>query len=150
MRLSTPPSGASWNHIGASDGFEIAFFADLSAGHRLTGHTTAQASSDLWSVGYDVTVDLSWRTTAVHAFNLTATGRSELTLTRDDAGNWTANGEPRPELDGCIDVDFESSAVTNTLPLHRLDLVTEQVSMYPPRSFAPTTFVWSVSSSATR
>jgi hypothetical protein len=29
----------------------------------------------------------------------------------------------RPDLAGCQDVDFESSAVTNTLPIHRLPFV---------------------------
>jgi hypothetical protein len=124
MRLTAPPIGASWNHVGARAGFEIAFFAAVGAGHRLTGHTTAHESSALWSVGYDVMVDHSWRTVGVHASALTATGREELTLTRDSAGRWTANGERRPELDGCVDVDFESSAVTNTLPLHRLPFTT--------------------------
>lgn len=134
MRLTTPPSGASWNHEGSRAGFEIAFFDEVSAGHCLTGHTTAHESSVLWSVGYDVTVDHSWRTVAVHASNLTATGREELTLTRDSAGRWAANGVPRPELDGCVDVDFESSAVTNTLPLHRLDFV-EGVGVDVPAAF---------------
>jgi hypothetical protein len=29
---------------------------------------------------------------------------------------------PRPELGGCLDLDFEASVVTNTLPVHRLGL----------------------------
>jgi hypothetical protein len=123
MRLTTPPSGASWTHAGARAGFEVAFFEDLSAGHRVTGQTTARESSALWSVGYDVTVDRSWRTVAVQASSLTAAGEYELTLTLDSAGRWTVNGEVRPELDGCFDVDFETSAVTNTLPLHRVEFV---------------------------
>ena len=129
-----PPLGASWNHAGARAGFEVAFFNQVSTGHRLTGHTTAHESSALWSVGYDVTVDHSWTTVAVRASNLTATGRRELTLMRDAAGRWVADGEPRPELDGCFDVDFESSAVTNTLPLHRLDFV-EGVCVDVPAAF---------------
>jgi uncharacterized protein len=32
------------------------------------------------------------------------------------------DGASAPHLDGCLDVDLESSAVTNTLPVHRLDL----------------------------
>lgn len=134
MRLTTPPGGASWNHAGARDGFEIAFFQALSTGHRVSGHTTAHESSALWSVGYDVSVDRSWTTVAVQASSLTNTGRSEVTLARDDAGRWTVNGEPRPELDGCVDVDFESSAVTNTLPVHRLDFF-EGVGVDVPAAF---------------
>jgi hypothetical protein len=121
MRLTKTPAAASWNHQGARVGFEVAFFIDLSTGHRVTGHTTANESATLWSVGYDVAVDRAWRTVAVHASNVTAAGRSELTLTRDVGDRWSVNGEVRPELDGCVDVDFESSAVTNTLPIHRVD-----------------------------
>ena len=35
---------------------------------------------------------------------------------------WTVDGRAVPDLDGCLDVDLESSAVTNTLPVHRLSL----------------------------
>ncbi|RUR03141.1 putative glycolipid-binding domain-containing protein [Labedella endophytica] len=123
MRLTPPPAGASWTHVGARAGFEIAFFDDVRDGHRLTGQTTAHESLALWSVGYDVTVDNSWTTVSAHVTNLTTTGRNELVLTRARDGEWAANGERRPELDGCLDVDFESSAVTNTLPVHRLEFV---------------------------
>ena len=134
MRLTTPPVGASWNHTGLRTGFEVAFFDEQIAGHRLTGHTTALEASAPWSVGYDVTVDQSWGTVAVRAFNLCVAGRGELTLTRDSGGRWTANGELRPELDGCLDIDFESSAVTNTLPVHRLDFI-EGVGVDVPAAF---------------
>lgn len=40
----------------------------------------------------------------------------------------------QPELEGCFDVDFESSAVTNTLPLHRLDFI-EGVGVDVPAAF---------------
>jgi hypothetical protein len=134
VRLKAPPAGASWNHVGARAGFEVAFFHEVSAGHRLAGHTTALESSALWSVGYDVTVDHSWRTVTVHASNLTAVGEQRLTLVRDAVGSWAVNGESRPEFAGCFDVDFESSAATNTLPLHRHEFV-EGVSVDVPAVF---------------
>lgn len=121
MDFAQLPNGASWKHVGARSGFEIAFFDRVSTGHRLTGRTTAEESAQLWSVGYDVIVDQQWRTVAVTASNLSVDGAHELSLTRGPTGTWIANGEPRPDLDACLDVDFESSAVTNTLPLHRLD-----------------------------
>lgn len=134
MRLTTLPAGSSWTHTGVRTGFEVAFFGNLDAGHRLSGHTTALESSTRWSVGYDVTVDRLWRTVAVHASNLTAAGEGRLTLTRDSEGRWTANDVQRPDLDGCCDVDLESSAVTNTLPLHRLDFI-EGVGVDVPAAF---------------
>lgn len=134
MQLLTPPSDASWTHTGDRAGFEATFFTEVGTGHRMTGNTTALEPPVLWSVGYDVTVDDSWQTLAVRAWNLTAAGVHELTLSRDTAGRWIANGEPQPALDGCIDVDFESSAVTNTLPLHRLDF-TQGIGVDVPAAF---------------
>ena len=123
MRLPPPPAAASWSHQGVRAGFEVAFFRDLGVGHRLTGHTTAYESGALWSVGYEVIVDGAWRTVEVQASNLSAAGTNELVLARDAGNRWIVNGELQPELDGCLDIDFESSAVTNTLPIHRLDFV---------------------------
>lgn len=76
----------------------------------------------MWSLGYTVGVDRDWRTREVRASASTAAGEGSVHLTRDDRDGWAVDGEPRPELQGCVDVDFESSAVTNTLPLHRLEL----------------------------
>ncbi|MET0933179.1 MAG: putative glycolipid-binding domain-containing protein [Mycetocola sp.] len=120
--------------MNARTGFEVTFFTEMTAGYRLAGHTTAHESAALWSVGCDITVDRSWRTVAVHASTLSAAGERELTLTRDPSGNWTVNGELRPDLDGCVDVDFESSAMTNTLPVHRLDFA-EGVAVDVPAAF---------------
>lgn len=126
MRLSPLPVEASWTHRGARTGFEVVFFHRGEDGHRLVGHTTANEESALWSVGYDVRVDAAWRTIAVHATTLAAAGDRTVTLTRDADDRWAVDGESRPDLDGCADVDFESSAVTNTLPIHRLDLIEGQ------------------------
>ncbi len=32
------------------------------------------------------------------------------------------DGAPAPELDGCLDLDLESSSLTNAFPVHRLAL----------------------------
>lgn len=127
MKLSPVPTEASWTHRGARSGFEVVFFRPAGDGHRLVGHTTANEESALWSVGYDVTLDAAWRTVAVHASTLAAAGGRAVALTRDAEDRWTVDGEPRPDLDGCADVDFESSAVTNTFPIHRLDFVEGEV-----------------------
>jgi hypothetical protein len=36
-----------------------------------------------------------------------------------------------PHLDGCLDVDLEASAMTNALPVHRLDLATGERAQAP-------------------
>jgi uncharacterized protein len=34
--------------------------------------------------------------------------------------HWQADGQPRPDLDGCIDIDIDCTPLTNTLPIRRL------------------------------
>ncbi|MDR6866476.1 hypothetical protein J2Y69_001068 [Microbacterium resistens] len=123
MRLLPPPAAASWVHHGVRSGFEIAFFRQAGDGNRLVGHTTAEEERALWSVGYDVELDEGWRTRRVRASTVSIDGRHEVLIQRDPQGGWTVDGEPRPDLDGCVDIDFESSAVTNALPVRRLDPV---------------------------
>ena len=40
--------------------------------------------------------------------------------------DWTVNGKPEPELQGCIDIDLSASPSTNALPLRRLQLQRRQ------------------------
>ncbi|SMH38199.1 hypothetical protein SAMN06295885_1463 [Rathayibacter oskolensis] len=102
-------------------GFEVAFFAESSGGHRMTGHTTAVEGSSSWSTGYDVALESTWATRSVRATTLGPGGLARLVLIRRSESSWSVNGDVRADLDGCVDADLESSAVTNTLPIHRLD-----------------------------
>jgi hypothetical protein len=119
MELLAMPAAASWTHGGARVGFEV-LFVD---GSRLRGRTSAREGASTWYVGYQIDVDADWRTRSVHAVNSTVPGDREVVLGRTTDDRWTVNGVARPDLDGCQDVDFESSAVTNTLPVHRLPFV---------------------------
>ena len=118
MQLKSMPRAASWLHVEVRVGFEVLFVV----GHRLRGRTSAREGESTWYVGYEIDVDPDWRTRSVHAINSTASGDREVVLERSTDG-WTVDGVARPDLDGCLDVDFESSAVTNTLPIHRLPFV---------------------------
>ena len=59
-------------------------------------------------------------------------------LESDGNGHWLVDGTAADELDGCLDVDLESSAMTNTFPVHRDEL--------PPgnEASAPATYVRAV------
>ncbi|MFC6159893.1 putative glycolipid-binding domain-containing protein [Kribbella jiaozuonensis] len=118
MQLKSMPRAASWTHVDVRVGFEV-LFVD---GHRLRGRTSAREGESTWYVGYEIDVDDEWQTRTVRATNSTATGEREVVLERSTSG-WIVGGVARPDLDGCDDVDFESSAVTNTLPIHRQPFV---------------------------
>ena len=74
-------------------------------------------------VTYELVCDDLWR---VRDLAMTAeseaVGAHTLRLQADGAGGWTdAAGQPLAALQGCIDVDFMLTPLTNTLPIRRLN-----------------------------
>lgn len=117
MQLAPLPQAAAWQHVAARTGFEVLFAGP----GGLAGHTTAVEQGQTWYVGYRIEVDAAWRTVRAEVVGQSPSGRRTTLLERHDGDRWTVDGEPAPLLDGCVDVDLESSAVTNTLPIHRLE-----------------------------
>jgi hypothetical protein len=117
-----PPRCAAWQHREARTGFEVVFLSSDDGGLSIEGSTAAIERDDAWAVQYRIALDPRWLTRSAHVTGHVASGRHELTLQSDRAGAWRIDGVPAPRLDGCLDVDLESSALTNTLPVHRLGL----------------------------
>lgn len=117
--FSPLPSVAAWRLMDAYDGFEIAHFTENSAGTTLTGTSIGVETSLFWEIHYSVELDKDW---CVRSALVTAKDGSQLHITADGKGRIEVNGVHEPQLDGCLDLDFEFSAVTNTAPVHRLAL----------------------------
>jgi uncharacterized protein len=116
------PPAACWQHQEARSGFEVAYFQAAAGGWVIDGTTAAVEDGQSWVVTYRVELDSGWLTRRARVGARTAAGSRETELEADGTGNWLINGALAPQLDGCLDVDLESSAMTNTLPVHRLDL----------------------------
>ncbi len=122
MSFRDPPQFAAWRHRDARDGFEVVFLDADRDGYRLEGETTAVEEGEAWYVQYLIALDASWSTRSAWVSGRSTSGAHELTLEADGAGRWRINGRDEPRLDGCLDVDLESSALTNAFPVHRLGL----------------------------
>jgi hypothetical protein len=122
MTFDPLPEGVAWRHTGLRDGFEVAFLRTEDDGHRLDGHTTALEAGQAWTIKYAVNVDRHWRTRDAELTAWTSEGEARVHIESVGAGRWSVDGVRRPDLDGCLDVDLESSALTNTMPVHRLAL----------------------------
>src|SRR4051794_9427222 len=123
MGFLEPPPWAAWRHQGSRDGFEVVFLHREGADRRAEGETAAVEGHDAWAVRYDIHLDAGWMTRTAHvAGRSAARAASERTLEADGAGSWRVDGAPAPQLDGCFDVDLESSCLTNAFPVHRLGL----------------------------
>jgi hypothetical protein len=122
------PLVAAFRHGGGGrEGFEVVRVQVTAAGVRLRGQTAAVEDGQAWSVGYEIALDEAWCTYRAQVWDLAR--RIVIELDRD--GGWRVDGSPRPDLDGCLDVDLESSACTNTIPVHRLDLAVGEAAEAP-------------------
>jgi uncharacterized protein len=123
------PAAAAWQHEQARTGFEVLFFQTLGSGQRLEGTTAAVEDAAPWTVSYRIDTDEAGVTRSVRVTGTSAIVSTEVRLDHDGQGSWLRDGRPAPELRGCLDVDLESSAMTNALPVRRLRLaVGAQVS----------------------
>jgi uncharacterized protein len=144
MPFLPPPPAAAWQHRDARVGFEVAYFHRVGDGFHVEGSTTAVEAGQAWAVDYEIWLDATWTTREARITGLSASGRSFTTLRADGAGHWQVDGQDAPHLDGCLDVDLESSALTNALPVHRLGLAVGE------RAAAPAAFVRALGQGAER
>jgi uncharacterized protein len=116
------PRFAAWRHRDAREGFEVVFFETLQEGVRVEGHTSAVEDGEPFAVRYAIELDARRRTRSAQVWGRSARGAGTVRLEGDGDGNWLVDGLPAPHLDGCLDVDLESSSLTNAFPVQRLGL----------------------------
>jgi uncharacterized protein len=135
MPFTALPVAAAWEHHEARLGFEVAYFGGAGHGYQIDGCTTAVEDGQSWVVSYAITLDEVWTTRSARITGRTASGICNARLETDGLGRWRVNDTAAPHLDGCLDVDLESSAMTNALPIHRMGLRTGE------RAAAPAAYV---------
>ena len=150
MTVDRLPACASWRHVQAREGFEATFFRPQETGYCIEGHTTAVEQGEVWPVRYTISLDDNWITRGARIWRWAVHGEHETRLDADGLGHWEIDGTPRAEIDGCLDVDLESSACTNMIPLRRLELGVGQTATAPAAYVRPATCTWSDSNRHTR
>jgi uncharacterized protein len=125
------PATAAFAHQDARSGFEVVYFESSDEGCRIDGSTAAVEDRQTWVVEYRIILDSAGCTRNAHVVSRSRTGSRSVVLATDGAGQWTVNGQAASGLDGCLDVDLESSAVTNALPVRRLSLATGERAEAP-------------------
>jgi uncharacterized protein len=122
LSFACPPESAAWTHHGARHGFEVAHFHEQAGGWHITGCTTACDGDLPRFITYEICLDAEWATRSARVTAVLAAGPSTTILEADGRGVWRVDGEMADDLDGCLDVDLEASAMTNAFPVHRLAL----------------------------
>ena len=131
MPFAHPPRYAAWQHHEVRNGFEVVFLRSDDDGCGLEGDTTGVEQDVAWAVRYDITVDPDWKTRSARVWGRTSSGLHEVSLEVDGAGHWRVDDLPAGHLDGCFDVDLESSSLTNAFPVHRLALEVGEAAEAP-------------------
>ena len=101
-------------------GLEHVILSADAAGFRAEGQLVLGPPIGPASVSYQLSCDANWRVTELRITAASAAGTRTLALSADHDARWLADGQPRPDLDGCIDVDISLTPLTNTLPIRRL------------------------------
>ena len=122
MPFSALPVTAAWQHRDARLGFEVAWFQPAGRGFHLSGCTTGAEDGQTWVISYAIELDETWTTRSARITGQSASGIRHARLKADGHGRWRVDGQAASHLDGCLDVDLESSAMTNALPVHRMGL----------------------------
>lgn len=122
MTTAPVPSAAAWHHRDARQGFEVTYFHAVEGGYHIDGYTTAVEDDQPWFVQYAIAVDTRWATRSARVTGRSSAGARQIDIETDGHGRWLVDGEHAAALDGCLDVDLESSSMTNALPARRLGL----------------------------
>lgn len=67
---------------------------------------------------FEVRLDQAWRTRSARVRAL-AEEQGEVSVLVDPEGRWWVDDHPRPDLDGCTDLDVAATPLTNTYPIRR-------------------------------
>lgn len=113
------PHTGAWRLLGAYEGHETVRFTKSETTIILDGVTAGVEKDTPWGIHYNIILSNYWR---VQRVSLTSYTDVSLDITVSEDGIWTVNGTTAPELADCQDVDLEVSAVTNTIPIHRLSM----------------------------
>jgi uncharacterized protein len=77
-------------------------------------------------IHYTIRCDLKWQVRKVVVKSLDENEQT-ISYVSDGFGNWTnESGHPISELKGCFDVDITATPFTNTLPIRRLSLNSDE------------------------
>ncbi len=106
-----------WRRID-EPGLELMALSRTADGLRVTS-SLVHAGEESFGLRYRWELDSSWRT---RSLRLDAAGQSEksLTIERTGGATWRVDGQPRPDLTGCVEVDVSATPFCNTLAIRRM------------------------------
>ncbi len=100
-------------------GLEWCVVSERAEGVRVEGRVVAVLSAEAMKLRYELELDAEWRFLQARLSCESGMTTTDLEIERT-ANGWSVDGQPRPDLEGCVDIDIMASPLTNTLPVRRL------------------------------
>lgn len=97
-----------------------------SSGVDINSVIVGKYESRIYRVDYHIKTNTDWETQYVQITSRHSNREQYLRLHSDGGGNWIADGRRIGQFDGCIDVDIAVTPFTNSLPINRLRLNTQE------------------------
>lgn len=126
-RADPSPHAILWRRLDLP-GHETAHLDRPDDGWALSGASVFTHDGRLCRLHYQVRCDGAWRTTGARVAGFVGDQAVDVVIDVDGDGGWRLNGEPCPQVAGCIDVDLNFSPSTNLLPIRRLRLEVGQAA----------------------
>jgi len=118
-----------WRRVGLH-GLEHLTLQQTDGGYRADSVLSVEADLGGVTCEYHFELDASWRT---RSFKLNQHQSGEdrmLLIERMPADEWRVDGEVRPDLHGCIELDLTVSPFTNTLAIQQLQLAPDEAKTF--------------------
>jgi hypothetical protein len=100
-------------------GHDAARLIELPDGPRLEGSAVFDEGGQPCRLDYRVACDAQWRTVSARVVGWIGDTAIDLAIAADDQRRWSVNGEPCPQVAGCLDVDLSFTPATNLLAIRR-------------------------------
>ena len=118
-----------WRRIGLQ-GLEHLSLNEVEGGYRVDSFLSVEADLGGVTCEYHFDLDSKWRT-KVFTLNQHQAGKdASIRVEWLDGERWKVNGEMRPDLDGCFDLDLTVSPFTNTLAIQQLKLAADEAKEF--------------------
>jgi hypothetical protein len=100
-------------------GLEWCVVTERAKGIRVEGRVVAVLGDKPMKLRYELELDAGWRFLQARLSCESGVTTTDLEMERTAQG-WSVDGQQRPDLEGCVDIDIMASPLTNTLPIRRL------------------------------
>jgi len=100
-------------------GLEWCVVTERAKGVRVEGRVVAVLGEEAMKLSYELELNGGWRFLQARLSCESGMTTTDLEVERTARG-WSVDGQRRPDLEGCVDIDIMASPLTNTLPVRRL------------------------------